>query len=260
MESAWEDEVRYQLTLGEVHLDMNRLIGEDLTITYEGKIHCIRCGRQTARSFAQGYCYPCFTSAPETEECVLRPELCRAHEGIARDIAYAREHCLIEHVVYLSLTSGLKVGVTRHTQIPVRWIDQGAVRAIEVARTPNRYTAGLMEVALKAHMDDRTNWRKMLSGSIPEQVDMTAAKQRIIQILPAELRSYVSGNDTVLELKYPVKKYPEKIKSIDLEKESQVTGRLAGIKGQYLIFHDNRVINLRKFGGYLITLTAPFSP
>lgn len=254
MASENEEVVQYYLPLGDERVHMNPLIGHEMHMRYEGKIHCIKCGRETKKSFAQGYCYPCFTTAPETEECVLRPELCRAHEGIARDLEYAHNHCLIEHVVYLSLTSGMKVGVTRHTQVPTRWIDQGAVRVIELARTPNRYTAGLIEVALKAHMDDKTNWRKMLTGPGPLEMDLVQEKVHIREIIPGELKQYITGNDDILELTYPVEVYPDKIKSLNLDKDPEVSGILSGIKGQYLLFQDGSVINIRKFGGYLVSL------
>jgi hypothetical protein len=166
---------------------------------------------------------------------------------------YAREHCLIEHVVYLSVTSGLKVGVTRITQVPVRWIDQGAVRAIELARTPNRYLAGLIEVALKDHMEDKTNWRKMLSGPGPAGIDLQKEKERISALVPSELAKYLRADDRLTELTYPVKRYPEKVRSLNFDKEAELSGILSGIKGQYLIFEDNSVINMRKFGGYLIS-------
>lgn len=257
MESALGDQVRYHLPLGTIRIGMNELIGNHIKMDYQGKINCIRCGRDTRRSFAQGYCYPCFTTAPETEECVLRPELCRAHEGSAREMEYATRHCLIEHVVYLSVTSGLKIGVTRHTQVPTRWIDQGAVRAIELARTPNRYTAGLIEVAMKAHLQDKTNWRKMLSGPDPGVIDLISEKKRLGPMVPEDLQLYISPNDHILEISYPVKEYPEKINSLDLDKEPAVKGVLTGIKGQYLLFDNNRVINVRKFGGYLVRLEIP---
>ncbi len=250
------DVILYHLPLNGLKVDMNRLIGHELVMEYKGEIHCIKCGKRTNKSFAQGYCYPCFTTAPETEECVLRPELCRAQEGVARDMDYAKGHCLIEHVVYLSLTSGLKVGVTRHTQVPTRWIDQGAVRVIELARTPNRYSAGLLEVALKAHIADKTNWRKMLSGAGYGDVDMIDEKSKLADHLPANLKQYVSLNEYVLKLNYPVIKYPEKIKSLNFDKEPVVSGVLTGIKGQYLMFEGDKVINMRKFGGYLISLTT----
>ena len=252
MEAFPEKIVQYFLALGKEKISMNALIGTPITMEYQGRIHCIKCGRETRKSFAQGYCYPCFTTAPETEECVLRPELCRAHEGVARDMEYAKQHCLIDQIVYLSLTSGIKVGVTRSSQVPTRWIDQGAIRAIELARTPNRFMAGRMEVALKDHIADKTNWRKMLSGSDPGELDLIKEKQRLSALVPAELVSYITKEDQLVELAYPVLHYPEKISSLNFEKDAVISGLLTGIKGQYLMLDRNRVINMRKFGGYLI--------
>jgi hypothetical protein len=254
MESSQGEVVHYQLPIGTQKLGMNELIGHQIHMEYMGKINCVRCGRETNKSFAQGFCYPCFSTAPETEECVLRPELCRAHEGVARNMEYARNHCLIDQVVYLSLTSGLKIGVTRSTQVPTRWIDQGAVKAIELARTPNRYTAGLIEVAMKAFMADKTNWRKMLTGSGPDGIDLPTEKKRISQLVPEDLKVFLTEDSNVTELAYPVDQYPEKVKSLNFDKDPQVSGVLNGIKGQYLMFNDNRVINIRKFGGYLVRL------
>ena len=256
MEAFPEKAVQYFLPLGNERIYMNELIGVPITLEYLGHIYCMKCGRETRKSFAQGYCYPCFRSAPETEECVLRPELCRAHEGVARDMEYAKEHCLIEQVVYLSLTSGMKVGVTRSSQVPTRWIDQGAIRAIELARTPNRFKAGLIELALKDHIADKTNWRKMLSDLDPRDADLLGEKKRLSELLQPDLVSYLSGDDTIIELEYPVLQYPEKILSLNFEKNPVVSGVLSGIKGQYLMFDQNRVINMRKFGGYLVRLKA----
>ncbi len=256
MESSHDEVIQYQLPLGTHRVEFNRLIGHEIRMEYQGQINCLKCGRKTNKSFAQGYCYPCFTTAPETEECVLRPELCRAQEGIARDMDYAANHCLSEHVVYLSLTSGLKVGVTRSSQVPTRWIDQGAIKAIELARTQNRYTAGLIEVALKAHINDKTNWRKMLAGSDPGEWDLLEEKKLKAELVPSDLTHFVTTNNHVTELVYPVSKYPEKIKSLNFDKEASISGVLTGIKGQYLLFEDNRVINIRKFGGYLVRLES----
>jgi len=254
MEVSQGELVGYKLSLGSQKVSMNELIGNPITMTYQGSINCVRCGRRTNKSFAQGYCYPCFSTAPETEECVLRPELCRAHEGVARDMDYARKNCLSEQVVYLSITSGLKVGVTRASQVPIRWIDQGAVKAIELARVPNRYTAGEVELALKAHMNDKTNWRIMLMGKEPTEINLVEEKERIALLLPERLKAYVSKDLFVHKFLYPVVRYPEKIKSLNFDKEPEVKGVLSGIKGQYLLFEDNSVINMRKFGGYLISL------
>jgi hypothetical protein len=246
--------IKYFLPLGEPKVEMNEQLGKDITMEYLGHIHCVRCGRETKKSFAQGYCYPCFSTAPETEECVLRPELCRAHEGVARDMEYATKHCLTDQVVYLSLTSGIKVGVTRLSQVPTRWIDQGAIRAIEFARTPNRYTAGLLEVAMKNHIADKTNWRKMLSGADPGDLDLFKEKQRLSALVPAELAIYITNDNQLVELEYPVILYPEKVISLNFDKDPVVSGVLTGIKGQYLMLDRNRVIHMRKFGGYLIRL------
>jgi hypothetical protein len=254
MEASPEKVIRYLLPLGDRKVEMNELLGTVITMEYLGHINCIKCGRETKKSFAQGYCYPCFITAPETEECVLRPELCRAHEGVARDMEYAAKHCLIEQVVYLSLTSGIKVGVTRNTQVPTRWIDQGAIRALEFARTPNRYMAGVMEVALKNYLADKTNWRKMLSGSDPGDVDLVAEKLRLSTLLTLDLARYITKENLLVELEYPVLQYPEKIKSLNFEKDPVVTGTLTGIKGQYLMLDQDRVMNIRNFGGYLIRL------
>lgn len=254
MTSVIGGKIQYTLPLGDLMVDMNSLIGKHIYLNYKGRINCIICGRETKKSFAQGFCYPCFISAPEAEECVLRPELCRAQEGEARDMEYAKKHCLIEHVVYLSLTSGLKVGVTRSTQVPTRWIDQGAIKAIELARTPNRYTAGIVEVAMKAHIADKTNWRKMLSASIAGEIDMEAEKSRLSTHVPDELKQFISDDDLITQIDYPVLKYPQKISSLNFDKVPDVSGRLTGIKGQYLMFEDNSVINVRKFGGYYITM------
>ena len=254
MEAFPEKVVQYFLPLGKQKINMNKLIGMPIILEYLGHIHCIKCGRETRKSFAHGYCYPCFTTAPETEECVLRPELCRAHEGVARDMEYAKRHCLSDQVVYLSLTSGIKVGVTRFSQVPTRWIDQGAIRALEFAVTPNRYTAGRLEVAMKEYLADKTNWRKMLSGSDPGDVDLVKEKQRLKPMVPLDLASYVTKDMQEVELTYPVLHYPEKIKSLNFEKDPVVSGVLDGIKGQYLMLDQNRVINMRKFGGYRIRL------
>ncbi len=256
MEASAEKVIQYTLPLGEQKIFMNKLLGKQITLEYLGHIHCIKCGRETRKSFSQGYCYPCFSTAPETEECVLRPELCRAHEGVARDMEYAKKHCLSDQVVYLSLTSGIKVGVTRASQVPTRWIDQGAIRALEFARTPNRYMAGLLEVALKNHLADKTNWRKMLSGSDPGDMDLSQEKQRLTPLVPTELAAYISDDRLAIKLEYPVLQYPEKIKSLNFEKDPIVSGVLNGIKGQYLMLDQNRVINMRKFGGYLIRLQS----
>jgi hypothetical protein len=253
MQTRLEDVAQYTLVLDDVPIDMNARIGATIRLTFDGIINCIACGRETKKSFGQGFCFPCFRDAPEASECIIRPELCRAHEGEARDMAWAEKHCLVEQIVYLARSSAIKVGITRASQMPTRWIDQGATDAIVFARVPNRYTAGLVEVAMKEHLTDRTNWQRMLKNEVID-ADLVATKASLVDELSDGLRQYVDADDTVCEIAYPVEQYPEKVKSVGFDKYPEIEGRLAGIKGQYLIFDDNRVLNIRKHNGYRVGL------
>ncbi|MBS2210083.1 DUF2797 domain-containing protein [Carboxylicivirga mesophila] len=249
-------EVAYQLKLNDELISMNQLIGKSITLDYQHQINCIACGKKTSKSFSQGFCYNCFQTAPETEECVLKPETCRAHLGEARDMAFAQSHCLIPHYVYLAVASGIKVGITRETQIPTRWIDQGAWKAVIVAKVPNRHIAGVMEVFLKDYFADKTNWRSMLKNEQAHAIDILAEKEKAIGLLPAELKQYVVSEEPVWELSYPVQAFPLKPQSLSIDKEDSISGILKGIKGQYLLLDQDRVLNIRKHNGYMVKLTA----
>ncbi|MGE0089041.1 MAG: DUF2797 domain-containing protein [Bacteroidales bacterium] len=246
--------VDYFLELENNRIHLNKFLGKHIKISYLGEIRCIKCGRKTAKSFQQGYCYPCFMTAPETSECILKPELCRAHEGISRDMEWSKDHCLQDHFVYLAISSGLKVGVTRMSQIPTRWIDQGASKAIKLAQTPNRFIAGQIEVDLKKYFDDKTNWRNMLINKIDRETNLVEQKKRAIGLLSNDFNKYVINTDEIVDISYPVIEYPTKVNSIDLEKNQSVEGILNGIKGQYLIFKGDDVINIRKHNGYMVEL------
>ncbi len=243
--------INYKLPIGDNLLDMNALIGLDVEISYQKIIHCIACGVKTIKSFGQGFCYQCFKSAPQAAPCILRPELCEAHLGIARDMKWSEDNCLQAHYVYLSFSSNLKVGVTRASQIPTRWIDQGAVKAIKLCKTPNRHTAGVIELELKKYFADKTSWQKMLKGDYNENaVNLYDEKEKALKLLPLSLRQYTDNDNNIYKFVYPSDiKYP-KIKSINLDKDLKFKGKLAGIKGQYLIFEGGNVINMRKYTGY----------
>lgn len=251
MSTELSDVVQYYLNIGSEKLYMNELIGHNIQLTYLDQINCIRCGRKTNKSFFQGYCYPCFINAPETAPCIVNPEKCQAHEGIARDLEWSKEHCLIDHFVYLAVSSGLKVGVTRHNQIPTRWMDQGAHEAIKLAKTPNRHLAGLIEVDLKQYMGDKTNWQQMLKNQVKNPVELRQEKKKASHNLTPELQEYLFKENDVTQIAYPVESYPSKVKSISFDKIPQYKGKLVGIKGQYMIFDDNFVFNVRKHNGYL---------
>jgi hypothetical protein len=191
-------------------------------------------------------------TAPEASESVLRPELSKSHFGITRDMDWAEKHDLIDHFVYLAVSNDVKVGVTRSHQIPTRWIDQGASFAIKIAKTPNRHIAGIMEVFLKKYFTDKTNWRSMLKNEVLKSFNLQQEKEKIEGLLPAELRKYIDTDNQVTSINYPVNQFPVKIKSVGFDKIPEIQGKLFGIKGQYLILDDDRVLNIRKHAGYFL--------
>ena len=254
MHTNLTDVVNYELPIGEDLVNMNQFIDKEISLSYQHQILCINCGRQTVKSFNQGFCYPCFRDAPQAADWIIHPEKSQAHLGIEdRDLAYEQSVQLKPHIVYLSLTSDIKVGITRGTQIPTRWIDQGAVKAIQLAITPNRYIAGMIEVSLKEHLADKTNWRKMLMNLHPD-VDLISKKEEIKNLLNQEYLEYIDFDSKVININYPVISYPVKLKSIGFDKEEIFTGVLKGIKGQYLMFENGIVMNIRKHEGYVISL------
>jgi hypothetical protein len=248
------EEVEYKLPIGEDLIFMNQLIGKEISLNYQDQILCVKCGRETVKSFNQGFCYPCFRDAPEAADWIIHPEKSTAHLGIEdRDLEYEKSVQIQPHVVYLSLTSDIKVGITRGTQVPTRWIDQGAVKAIKLAETPNRYLAGMIEVSLKDHLTDKTNWRKMLMNIYPD-IDLLAKKEEIKNLVANEYHQYFEGNNKIIDINFPVTDYPVKLKSIGFDKVPEYTGVLKGIKGQYLMFENGIVLNIRKHGGYVVEL------
>lgn len=256
MNAVLEQPVKYYLQTEHEIIKLNDILGYLLELKFTGDIFCINCGRKTSKSFGQGYCYPCFITIPQTEECVLRPELCKAHLGIARNLDYARENCLQDHFVYLASSAEIKVGVTRKSQIPTRWIDQGANFAVNIALTPNRFKAGLIEVELKKHILDKTNWRSMLVNKIAMNPDFDKALLIVQSVLPENLKQYLINEIIITSIDYPVIQYPAKVQSVDLAKENIIKGKLIGIKGQYLIFENSNVINLRKYTGYKVNINV----
>ncbi len=257
METKAATPVEYHLRIGGQNLLMNELINKRIKLSYNDEIYCISCGAKTYKSFAQGFCYKCLTTAPEADDCVLRPEMCQAHLGISRDMEWSKHHCLEEHIVYLAISSDLKVGVTRRSQVPTRWIDQGAWKAIKLALTPNRYLAGCIEVALKPFVSDKTSWQKMLKNSLPLKINLIEEKQKIGTYLETSLQQYITDDDLIMEFSYPVMKYPtQKVVSLTFDKTKEVEKTLIGIKGQYLIFDDGCVLNIRKHNGYKVELSV----
>jgi hypothetical protein len=232
-------------------ISMNELIGHDIEIFWTGKMKCF-CDKLCKSFYRQNFCYNCYWKLPQASQSVFKPELCTAHLGIEeRDLEWEKKFQLVPHYVYLANSTGIKVGITRKSQIFTRWMDQGASQAIIFAEVPNRRLSGEIEVILKSEISDKTNWRKMLSGN-PDDVNLVDWKNKLSRLLSDDLRKYVHDDDTVNIINYPVEKYPTKIKSLKLEKNNLISGKLSGIKGQYLIFDGGEVFNVRSHEGYIV--------
>jgi len=244
--------IQYYLVFENDFLNMNQLLDKKIAIQFEG-YQCLNCGLHK-KIYRQGFCYDCFYEIPQAADWIMRPELSTAHlDKEDRDLVYEKKVQLQPHIVYLANSSNVKVGVTRKTQVPTRWIDQGAHEAIEIVEVPNRYLAGITEVALKEHVADKTNWRTMLKNEIVDE-NLVEWRQKLKQFIPEEAQQYFIENNSETHLDFPVLQYPKKLKSLNLAKTLSYEGVLKGIKGQYLIFEDNTVFNIRSNEGYRVSL------
>jgi hypothetical protein len=263
MKSRLEQPVSYRVPLGDEEVSLNPLLKKKIRLEYTGTIHCVHCNRKINKSFNQGYCYPCFQKLAQCDSCIIHPEKCHFDQGTCREPSWGERYCLQDHIVYLANSSGLKIGITRATQVPTRWIDQGATQALAIMRVRSRLQSGTLEVMFKKHVADKTNWREMLKGdAIP--LDMLAESKLLIEKCKVEIQevedrfgffaiTILNGIQPVL-ISYPVEIYPEKVTSFNFDKQPEIESELVGIKGQYLIFEDG-VINLRRFSGYEIKLS-----
>ena len=253
MQTEFGAPIQYYLVFEDSFLNVNQLLGKPMEINFVG-FQCLNCGKKK-KIFRQGFCYDCFYSSPAVGDWIMKPELSTAHLGIAdRDLAYEEKVQLQPHIVYLALSSEVKVGVTRKTQMPTRWIDQGASQAIAIVEVPNRYLAGITEVALKNHYADKTNWRKMLTNTF-ETIDLVAERLKVEHLIPTEVQEYFYNQKIDLyEMQYPVLEYPSKVTSLSLDKTPNFQGKLIGIKGQYLLFEGGTVFNVRGSEGYVVKI------
>lgn len=253
MQTELTNPVQYYLFSNNISLNINQLLDKVITIEHIG-YECLGC-RQAKKIFRQGFCYSCFYSSPLAGDWIMKPELSTAHLDIQdRDLDYEKKVQLQPHSVYFSVSSELKVGVTRKTQIPYRWIDQGAVQALTIVEVPNRYLAGITEVALKKHFSDKTNFRKMLQNEVPE-INLVHEREKVRTYLPEEVLPFFDNNqDTLTQIEYPVLQYPTKINSLNIGVNPIYQGKLKGIKGQYLIFEDQTVFNVRTYEGFKVRL------
>ncbi|MFY0642386.1 MAG: DUF2797 domain-containing protein [Bermanella sp.] len=260
--SAETEDAQYHIRLDDQLISLNEKLGQPIRIEYLGDIHCQACGRQSKKSFAQGYCYPCFSRLAQCDTCIMSPEKCHYDKGTCREPKWGEEFCMQDHIVYLANSSGIKVGITRHSQIPTRWLDQGAMQAMPIARVATRQLSGLLEVIFKQHVADKTNWRTLLKQDA-QDLDLAAKRDELFEICHEEIEELQGhyGLQAVQLIydgepqafKYPVIQYPTKVSSFNLDKDPVAQGMLMGIKGQYLIL-DTGVINLRKYTSYLVSI------
>ncbi len=255
--------VNYQMRIGEQTLDLNPLIGQSLTLVHTGKILCSNCGKKTKKSYSQGHCFVCMQKLASCDLCIMKPETCHFDQGTCREPEWAQSHCFVPHYVYLSNTSGIKVGITRHNQIPTRWIDQGATQGLPIFKISTRQLSGLIEVELAKMVNDKTHWQAMLKGNA-EDKDLSEIAAELIPHIETRLNELCMENgdynierlhENIQAIKFPVEEFPIKIKSHNFDKNPEVSGILKGIKGQYLIF-DTGVINVRKFTSYEVNVTT----
>ena len=246
--------IQYYLIFENSFLNVNQLLGKEIEINFQG-YQCLNC-KKKKKIFRQGFCYDCFMGSASAGDWIMKPELSTAHLDIEdRDLVYEKKVQLQPHIVYLALSSEVKVGVTRGSQVPTRWIDQGAVQAIPIVEVPNRYLAGITEVALKRHYADKTNWQKMLKNDV-SPADLIKERASLKYLIPKEVQEYFDVNKNDLyELHFPVLQYPKKVTSLNLDKSPNYSGKLSGIKGQYLIFEDGTVFNVRTFEGYVVKIS-----
>ncbi|MFJ4256921.1 DUF2797 domain-containing protein [Pseudomonas monteilii] len=254
--------VQYSFRLDDTQVPVNPLIGQRLRLEYLGAIHCSHCGKRTKTSFSQGYCYPCMTKLAQCDVCIMAPEKCHYDAGTCREPSWGEQFCMTDHVVYLANSSGIKVGITRATQLPTRWLDQGASQALPIMRVATRQQSGLVEDVLRSQVPDRTNWRALLKGDA-EVLDLPAIRDQIFDACADGLKELQGRfglqaiqplpDAEVVQMNYPVEAYPKKIVSFNLDKDPVAEGTLLGIKGQYLIF-DTGVINIRKYTAYQLAV------
>jgi len=254
MKSELKSPVEYALPIGSDLIPLNQFIGKKITFEFKGQINCIDSGVLIKKSYNQGYSYKSFIKLAACDMCIVKPELCHYDNGTCRQPEWGESHCLQPHIVYLSNTSNLKVGITRKTQVPTRWIDQGAVAALPILEVKDRLTSGLIEVEIRKNLADKTNWRNMLKG-VNEEVDLYQERENIFDEFGELLDSFEAEDveSDIINIEYPVLQYPEKVKSLSFDKLPLIEGTLQGIKGQYLIF-DTGCVNIRKHQGYYLYL------
>lgn len=261
--------VEYKFILDRSEINLPFTLGQDIQIEWTGKIFCVSCGSKTSKSFSQGHCFKCFKTKASCDMCIMKPETCHYHLGTCREESFAHDVCFQPHIVYLANSSALKVGITRLNQMPTRWLDQGATQALPIMKVGSRRLSGQLEIMFGTQVADKTDWRKLLKGEA-EPLNLVAVREQLLEEFSPKIEKIrdefsqnliVNEGIEILEQErprnfiYPVEQYPEKVKSHNLDKTPKISGKLQGIKGQYLIL-DTGVINIRKYSGYELIIRS----
>jgi hypothetical protein len=246
--------IKYYLELNNNFLFLNTLMNKKIFIYY---IHnrCIKCKKKNS-IYKNGYCYTCFLNHPKNYIGIIKPERCTSHLNIEnKNIFFEKQIELQNHIVYLSITSQIKIGVTREKTFYHRMIEQGASKAIQIAKTPNRYYAGSIEVHMKKYIPDKTNYKIMLTKNNEEIYDLINYKFYLKNKFSKKLINFfLEHKNNIYHFFYPIIKYPITIKNINLYNENLLNKRLIGLKGNYLIFDNGVVLNIKNHIGYYVNI------
>jgi hypothetical protein len=198
MRAILDETTHYFLPVGDQQIALTPLIGQHISLVHTGNIFCRSCGKKTKKSYSQGHCFVCMKKLASCDMCIMKPETCHFDQGSCREPEWAQDNCMVDHFVYLSNTSSIKVGITRYTQIPTRWIDQGATQGLPIIKVKNRKLSGLIEVELAKHIADKTNWRTLLKGN-GEPLDLVRQAQRLLALIDDHIQQlkHEHGDDAI---------------------------------------------------------------
>ncbi|WGH25642.1 MAG: DUF2797 domain-containing protein [Candidatus Shikimatogenerans bostrichidophilus] len=207
--------------------------------------------------FRNGYCKHCFFNYFNLG--IFHPYKCTSHLNIEKiNLKKEKKLELQDHYIYISFTGNIKVGITLKKNLIKRLMDQGATKAIIIAKTPNRYLSGIIENICKKKIPDRTNYIKMLTNNIYiNKIYLINLKKKILKYIlkiSKKLKKFFYKKNKIYNFIYPIIKYPKKIKNFNLLKTKKIKDKLIGIKGQYLIFSNDTVLNINNHLGYSINL------
>ena len=91
---------------------------------------------------------------------------------------------------------------------------------------------------------------------VVDQEGLEAFRETCFGHLAMGYEEFLDLEDEWHEFMYPVQAYPDKVKSVKLDKQPVLAGKLVGIKGQYWLFESGEVWNVRSHAGYRIRMEA----